>query len=116
MGGGRVIITANRMTALRPKGVLPMTDAMQTSAYAFPHKNAFLGAILVLLAANVAILVTEGDYSYGRYTGIVVSLMLLFNHIAFQYQLPGSWSTFAQLIAWTWICIGTLYIGTVVLC
>lgn len=93
-----------------------MMDAMQTSAYRSPYKNAFLGVILVLLAANVAILVTEGDYSYGRYTGIVVSVMLFFNHIAFQYKLPDSCGTLAQCVAWTWIFVGTLYIGSVVLC
>jgi hypothetical protein len=90
-----------------------MTDTIQASRHHFPYKNAFLGFILVMLVANVAILVTDGAYGYRKYTNIVVSLMLLFNHVAFQYKLPGLFSPLAKLLAWTWLSIGLVYIGTV---
>lgn len=92
-----------------------MIDPVPTSRHDFPYKNAFLGFILVMLVANIAILVTEGDYGYDKYTSIVVTLMLLFNHVAYQYKLPRSFRLLAKLLAWTWLSIGLSYIGTVVL-
>ncbi|TWU49026.1 hypothetical protein Poly51_49300 [Rubripirellula tenax] len=91
-----------------------MTETIQASRHRFPYKNAFLGFILVMLVANVAILVADGDYGYRKYTSIVVTLMLLFNHVAFQYKLPKPFGTLAKLLAWTWLSIGLVYIGTVV--
>ncbi|TWT79667.1 hypothetical protein CA13_10730 [Planctomycetes bacterium CA13] len=92
-----------------------MNDDIQNSQHRFPYKNAFLSLLLVLLAANLALLVIGGDYSYDNYTGITVTVMLVCNHIAFQYKLPGVYGTIAKVLAWGLLCTGTLYIGTVVL-
>lgn len=90
-----------------------MSSSEEPTRPAFPHRDVFLGVGLFLLAANVAILVSDGDYRSHKYMNIVVVLMLVFNHIAFQYRLPGVYGTTMKSVAWIWTCCGTLYIGSV---
>lgn len=92
-----------------------MTDAAKTSQHQFPYRDAFLGFVIILLVAHVAILANADDYGYRKYMSIAVTLGLLFNHIAYQYKQPGIYGVIAKSIAWTWLCIMMLYIGTVIL-
>ena len=55
-------------------------------------KHGFLVLIICLVGTNLVHLVDmiRTDYPYEKYVNIVVSLMLLLNHIAFSYTTKGS--------------------------
>lgn len=79
------------------------------------RKHRFLGFILCLLALNLILALFWEDTSYDRYAhpkyaGVVVALMLLFNHIAFYYTTIGWQSRVMKTVAWIWIFVGCAYI------
>lgn len=45
-----------------------------------------------------------------RYEGIVVTLMLLLNHVAFQFRFGRRTTIVLRIIAWLWIVTGLAYI------
>ena len=75
-------------------------------------KHGFLAFIIVLLVFNLCHLVhmIRIDYPYHKYVNLVVSLMLLFNHIAFSYTTQGRVSIIMKGIAFAWLAFGLIYI------
>ena len=81
---------------------------------AFSYKYGFLVLIIGLLIWDITILLERRNFGYDQYGGLVVVLMLLFNHIAYQLTTRGWLSRVMKIIAWTWIilagrtCCGSL--------
>jgi hypothetical protein len=91
-----------------------MSDAASTDPGVRPWAHLFLVLILCLVSINLFLLVRHGDYRYDRYGNLVVSLMLLFNHIAFLYTKTGWQSKVMKGVAWAWLAFGIVYISWVV--
>ena len=78
-------------------------------------KYGFLGVILCLLAFNVILVLIWEDpsfdqYAHPKYAGLVVALMLLFNHIAFYLTNKGWQSHVMKTVAVIWLVLGVAYI------
>jgi hypothetical protein len=70
-----------------------------------------LALILVLLAWNIHLFVTlTPGYSGDPYMNGVVVLMLLFNHVAYQFKWPHSATAALRILAWIWLALGLFYI------
>ena len=70
---------------------------------ALSYKYGFLMLIICLLIWNVATLLKWRNFDYDQYANLLVALMLLFNHIAWQFTKKGWLSRVMKTIAWTWI-------------
>ena len=57
---------------------------------------------------------TNAEHSGEKYTNVVVVLLLLFNHIAFQYTKTGWPSKVMKTIAFSWLAFGMIYIAWVI--
>ena len=68
-------------------------------------KYGFLGIILCLLAFSIIILLGSRDFGYDQYGGLMIGLMLLFNHIAFDFTKTGWKSRVMKTIACIWIVL-----------
>ena len=73
-------------------------------------KYGLLGIILCLLAFGVMNLLQSRNFGYDQYGSLVIGLMLLFNHIAFNFTKTGWKSRVMKTIAWVWIAFGLVYI------
>src|SRR5688572_978989 len=75
----------------------------------------FLGLILLLVAGNVVFLAlfSQGRSDYGN---LVISIMLLLNHIAFQFTKRGRLSAIAimKTITTAWLVFACCYIAFLV--
>ena len=85
------------------------------SVLGFFWKYGFLGFILCLLAFNVILVLIWEDslynqYAHPKYVGLVVALMLLFNHIAFYLTNKGWQSHVMKTVAVIWLVLGVAYI------
>jgi hypothetical protein len=78
-------------------------------------KHGFLVLIIYLVGINLVHLLDmiRTDYPYEKYSNIVVSLMLLLNHIAFFYTTKGLAGKIMKIIAFAWLIIGGIYIYTI---
>ena len=47
----------------------------------------------------------------GRWSGFIVPLMLLFNHLAFQFRWSRTVAISLRVVAYLWIAFGSAYIG-----
>jgi hypothetical protein len=75
------------------------------------YRYGMLVVCLFLIAQCVAwYLRLPKDYPYDRYSNLVVVLMLLFNHLAYQFRWPSSVALVLRLLAWTWVVFGCFYI------
>jgi hypothetical protein len=71
----------------------------------------FLVVILLLLASDIRWrLSLPPTYSHERYASAVVALMLLFNHLAYQFRLPFALIIALRCLAWGWLVFGIFYI------
>ena len=77
---------------------------------AFSFKYGFLVLIIGLLIWNVASLLKWQNFDYDQYGNLIIALMLLFNHIAYQLTKRGWLSRVMKTIAWIWIVFGFAYI------
>ena len=84
-------------------------------------KHSILGVILCLIAFNVFLFVViSGNSESNKYAvyavkmSLVVALMLLFNHIAFNFTKTGWKSRVMKIVAFVWIAFGLAYILWVV--
>ena len=77
---------------------------------AFSFKYGFLVLIISLLVWDVTILLERRNFDHYQYGNLVVMLMLLFNHIAYQLTKRGWLSRVMKIIAWTWIILGWAYL------
>ena len=76
----------------------------------------FLVFILCFLASTVGHLVymIRTEYSGEKYGNVVVVLMLLFNHLAFQYTKTGWPIKIMKNHAFCWLAFGMIYLAWVV--
>ena len=84
--------------------------------------HSMLGGILCLIAFNVFLFVViSGNSASNKYAvyavkmSLVVALMLLFNHIAFNFTKTGWKSRVIKTAAFIWIAFGSAYILWVVI-
>ena len=74
------------------------------------RKYGMLGFILCLLVLSVLHLIKYRDFAYDEYGTLVVILMLLFNHIAYNFTKTGWKHRVMKTVAWTWMILGFVYI------
>jgi hypothetical protein len=75
----------------------------------------FLAVILALLLLQVLIVPhLSASYPHGRYFGYIVPLMLLFNHLAYQFRWSQTVTIVLRVIAWLWIAFALPYMFFVV--
>ena len=74
------------------------------------HKYGMLVLILCLLVFAVMHLLKYRDFAYDEYGTLVVGLMLLFNHIAYNFTKTGWKHRVMKTVAWTWMILGFVYI------
>ena len=71
----------------------------------------FLAVILTLLAFDLYWRMTLPPfYPHDRNINLVVVLMLLFNHLAYQFRWPPAATAGLRLLAWGWLVFGAFYI------
>jgi len=73
-------------------------------------KYGFLVIVFGLLAFSVINLIGSRDFGYDQYGGLVIGLVLLFNHIAYYFTTKGWKSVVMKTVAWVWIAFGLVYI------
>ena len=73
-------------------------------------KAIFLGLLVLLFLSNLSWLVWFGNYRWNKYGNLVISLLLLFNHIAFNYTKTGRLSKVMKTIAVVWLGVVVVYL------
>ena len=73
-------------------------------------KYGFLVFILLLIVLDIHLLLPLRHYDPHSFLALVVTLMLLFNHIAYQFTKRGWLSRVMKTIAWIWIVFGSAYL------
>ena len=86
-----------------------MNDTGQASENHFPYKNGFLACVVALLISNISLLFYRDDFGVDQYGGILLSTLLLFNHVAYQYRLPFRLNKFAKIAAWALVLFAFIY-------
>ena len=74
------------------------------------RKYGMLGFILCLLVLSVLNLIKYRGFAYDEYGTLVVCLMLLFNHVAYNFTKAGWKHRVMKTVAWTWMILGFVYI------
>jgi hypothetical protein len=75
------------------------------------YRYGFLVVCIVLVVMTIRhSLGLPADYGYDRYQGVIVPLMLLLNHLAFQFSLPKLLGIAVRSLAVSWIVFGVIYI------
>ena len=77
---------------------------------ALSYKYGFLVLILFLLVWSADPLLKGQNFDRFQFSNLVVPLMLLFNHIAYQFTKKGWLSRVMKTIAWIWVVFGFAYI------
>ena len=75
----------------------------------FLWKYGMLAFILCLLACNVFIHFKWQKFEYDEYIVLMVTLMLLFNHVAYYFTTKGWKSWVMKTVAWVWIVLVFVY-------
>lgn len=70
----------------------------------------FLVLILCLLAFNVMHLLKWRNFAYDQYGNLMIALMLLFNHIAYNLTTKGWKNVVMRIGAWVWIVLVFVYV------
>ena len=78
-----------------------------TSSYLW--KYGFLALILCLLAYGLFLQFKWRKFEYDEFGGLVVPLMLLFNHIAYYFTTKSWKSIVMKTVAWVWMVLGFVY-------
>ena len=76
---------------------------------ALSYKYVMLGFLLLVLIGYV-ILLPPQNYSYHNYLGPITLLMVIFNHIAWNFTKRGWLSRVMKTIAWIWIVFVCVYL------
>ena len=74
------------------------------------YKYGMLAIILYLLVINVTHLLRWHDFAYDEYGNFVIALMLLFNHIAYNFTKTGWKNRIMRAVAWGSLILGFVYI------
>jgi hypothetical protein len=88
----------------------PFTHSWQ---YLMTWKYGFLVVLLLLLVWNLWDLTRRlHSQAPGRFSNLIVSLMLIFNHFSEHYVPPGRLKTAAQFFTCAWVVFGCAYVFT----
>src|SRR5262245_59790961 len=75
------------------------------------YRHAFLAFLLVLLAFGSWVCIQlPPSYKVGRYTNVVVPLMLLFNYLAHAFPWRRRLRISLRILAWSWAAFGLTYV------
>ena len=77
---------------------------------ALSYKYGFLVLILFLLVWSADPLMKWQNFDRFQFGNLVVPLMLLFSHIAYQFTKKGRLSRVMKTIAWIWVVFGLAYL------
>ena len=77
---------------------------------ALSYKYSMLGFILFLIVLNIFLLLPLRNYDSHTYLVPMITLMLLFKHIAYHFTKKGWLSRVMKIVAWTWIVFVWAYI------
>ena len=78
-----------------------------TSSYLW--KYGFLALLLCFLVSDVRHLLRWRNFAYDQYGGIIITLALLFNHVAFYLTMKGRKSIVMKAVACVWIVLAFVY-------
>ena len=65
---------------------------------------------ICLLIRSVTFLLERRNFGYDQYGGVVITLMLLFYHLAYNFTKKGWLSPVMKTIAWIWIAFVWVYL------
>ena len=91
----------NEKESKRKKGII---------STALSYKYGFLVLIICLLVWDVTSLLERRNSGYDQYGSLIIVLILLFNHIAYQFTKKGWLSRVMKTIAWIWIAFVWAYL------
>ena len=74
------------------------------------YKYGFLVLIIFLVVWSADPLMKWQNFDRFQFSSVVVPLMLLFSHIAYQFTKKGWLSRVMKTIAWIWIVFGCTYL------
>ena len=96
----------------RARRMNPHTPAasLETDYLDYLHKYGMLTLILCLLVWNVQHLIKSQDFAYDECGTLVIALMLLFNHIAYNFTKTGWKNRVMKTVARIWVVLGFVYI------
>ena len=77
---------------------------------ALSYKYSMLGFILFMLIGYAILLPPWQSYDYHIYLGHIVLLMVLFNHLAYNFTKKGWLSRVMKTIAWIWMVFVFAYL------
>ena len=86
------------------------TSAVTTFTSSYIWKYGFLALLLCLLVFNVWHLLKWRNFAYDQYGGIMITLGLLFNHVAFYFTMKGRKSVVMKAVSWVWIVLVFVYL------
>ena len=99
-----------RQQTLRMNPNRPVVSTETEFTFNLLWKYGFLALILCLLAFSVMNLLKWRNFGYDQYGGLMIGLMLLFNHIAYYLTTKGWKSIVMKTVAWVWIVLVFVYI------
>ena len=91
----------NEKESKRMKGII---------STALSYKYGFLALILFLLVWSADPLLKWQNFDRFRFSNLVAPLMLLFNHLAYNFTKKGWLSHVMKTIAWIWVAFGCAYL------
>ena len=77
---------------------------------ALSYKYSMLGFILFLIVLNIFLLLPRQNYDSHIYSLPILTLAMLFNHVAYQFTKKGWLSRVMKTIASTWAVFAFAYI------
>ena len=77
---------------------------------ALSYKYSMLGFILFLIVLNIFLLLPLRNYDSHTYLVPLITLALLFNHIAYQFTKKGWLSRVMKTVVWIWLVFVWAYI------
>lgn len=95
------------LQAMIPEAAATSTD---TGFISNLCKYGFLAIILCLIAFNVILLLAFQNFAIDQYGNLMISLMVLFNHIGFNLMKKGKKRRVMRIVAGVWTVLGCLYI------
>ena len=114
-------LTDTEKQELQEKSPNPTEDSKWASAVtrftsSYLWKYGFLALILCFVIFNAFILIRwwrlddeNNHIEHQSYMGLVIALILLFNHIAYYFTTKGWKSWLMKTVAWVWIGLGFVY-------
>ena len=106
---GKIKDEQERQRTLRMNPNRPAVSTEVEFTFNLLWKYGFLALILCLLAYGLFLQFKWRKFEYDEFTGLVVPLMLLFNHIASYLTTKGWKSVVMKTVAWVWIVLGFVY-------